>query len=207
MIRLTTSDKYSIDKSTLDWHKILPKKYSQSVKYHPLPHQDIIDDVIEHYYANTFKVDELWKNAQAYVNDSERVYDGLILQLPEDEEKEVEEKQVSDKTKLKRQEKKKINKKFVVNHIYHLRTKLNNENRKIFVLKKFIYTINDLPVNILILKQLSGEKNKIFTLSREECKILHIKYEDGLQVWPMDLNWIDLTAKKNRKSNNKKVIQ
>lgn len=203
MIRLTTSDKYSIDKSTLDWHKILPKKYSQSVKYHPLPHQDIIDDVIEHYYyANTFNVDDLWKNAQAPVNDSERVYDDLILQLPEDEEK-----QVSEKTRLKRQEKKKINKKFVVNHTYHLRTKLNNENRKIFVLKKFIYTINDLPVNILILKQLSGEKNKIFTLSREECKILHIKYEDGLQVWPMDLNWIDLTAKKNRKSNNKKVIQ
>lgn len=200
MIRLTTSDKYSIDKSTLDWHKILPKKYSQSVKYHPLPHQDIIDDVIEHYYyANTFKVDDLWKNAQAPVNDGERVYDDLILQLPEDEEK-----QVSEKTRLKRQEKKKINKKFVVNHTYHLRTKLNNENRKIFVLKKFIYTINDLPVNILILKQLSGEKNKIFTLSREECKILHIKYEDGLQVWPMDLNWIDLTAKKNRKSNNKK---
>lgn len=199
MIRLTTSDNYSIDKSTFDWHKILPKKYSQSVKYHPLPHQDIIDDVIEHYYANYFKADDLWKNAQAYVNDSERVYDDLILQLPEDEEK-----QVSEKTKLKRQEKKKINKKFVVNHTYHLRTKLNNENRKIFVLKKFIYTINDLPVNILILKQLSGEKNKIFTLSREECKILHIKYEDGLQVWPMDLNWIDLTAKKNRKSNNKK---
>ena len=203
MIRITTSDKYSIDKSTLDWHKILPKKYSQSVKYHPLPHQDIIEDVIGHnyYYANTFSVDDLWKNAQAPANDGERVYDDLILQLPEDEEK-----QVSEKTKLKRQEKKKINKKFVVNHIYHLRTKLNNENRKIFVLKKFIYTINDLPVNILILKQLSGEKNKIFTLSREECKILHIKYEDGLQVWPMDLNWIDLTAKKNRKSN-KKVIQ
>ena len=201
MIRITTSDKYSIDKSTLDWHKILPKKYSQSVKYHPLPHQDIIEDIIEHnyYYANTFSVDDLWKNAQAPANDSERVYDDLILQLPEDEEK-----QVSEKTKLKRQEKKKINKKFVVNHIYHLRTKLNNENRKIFVLKKFIYTINDLPVNILILKQLSGEKNKIFTISREECKILHIKYEDGLQVWPMDLNWIDLTAKKNRKSNNKK---
>lgn len=200
MIRLTTSDKYSIDKSTFDWYKILPKKYSQSVKYHPLPHQDIIDDVIErYYYANTFSVDDLWKNAQAPANDSERVYDDLILQLPEDEEK-----QVSEKTKLKRQEKKKINKKFVVNHTYHLRTKLNNENRKIFVLKKFIYTINDLSVNILILKQLSGEKNKIFTLSREECKILHIKYEDGLQVWPMDLNWIDLTAKKNRKSNNKK---
>lgn len=200
MIRLTTSDKYSIDKSTFDWYKILPKKYSQSVKYNPLPHQDIIEDVIErYYYANTFSVDDLWKNAQAPANDSEKVYDDLILQLPEDEEK-----QVSEKTKLKRQEKKKINKKFVVNHTYHLRTKLNNENRKIFVLKKFIYTINDLPVNILILKQLSGEKNKIFTLSREECKILHIKYEDGLQVWPMDLNWIDLTAKKNRKSNNKK---
>lgn len=203
MIRLTTTEKYSIDKSTLDWHKIFPKKYSHMVKQYSLPHQDIIEDVIGHnnYYANTFNVDDLWKNAHAYINDgSERVYDDLILQLPEDEEK-----QVSEKTKLKRQEKKKINKKFVVNHTYHLRTKLNNENRKIFVLKKFIYTINDLPVDILILKQLSGEKNKIFTLSREECKILHIKYEDGLQVWPMDLNWIDLTAKKNRKkSNNKK---
>ena len=134
MIRLTTSDKYSIDKSTLDWHKILPKKYSHMVKQSSSPHQDIIDDVIEHYYANTFKADNLWKNAQAYVNDSERVYDDLILQLPEDEEK-----QVSEKTKLKRQEKKKINKKFVVNHTYHLRTKLNNENRKIFVFYKKTY--------------------------------------------------------------------
>lgn len=199
MIRLTTTEKYSIDKSTLDWHKILPKKYLYNVKQSSVSHEDIIHDVVghNHYYANTFGADKLWKNAQAYINDGERVYDDLILQLPEDEEN-----QVSEKTKLKRQEKKKINKKFVVNHIYHLRIKLNNENRKIFVLKKFIYTINDLPVNILILKQLSGEKNKIFTLSREECKILHIKYEDGLQVWPMDLNWIDLTAKKNRKRNN-----
>lgn len=199
MIRLTTTEKYSIDKSTLDWYKILPKKYSYAVKQSSLSYEDIVHDVIgyNHYYANTFNSDTGHGNAN--VNDDERVYDDLILQLPEDEEK-----QVSEKTKLKRQEKKKINKKFVVNHTYHLRTKLNNENRKIFVLKKFIYTINDLPVNILILKQLSGEKNKIFTLSREECKILHIKYEDGLQVWPMNLNWIDLTAKKNRKSNNKK---
>ena len=52
-----------------------------------------------------------------------------------------------------------------------------------------------------IVKILSDNPNKIFTLSREECKILHIKYEDGLQVWPMDLNWIDLTAKKNRKKS------
>lgn len=205
MIRLTTTDslKYSIDKSILDWHKIPLKKYSYAVKQSRLSYEDIVHDVIghNHYYANTFNfnVDDLWKNVNAHVNEDERVYDDLILQLPEDEEN-----QVSEKIKLKRQEKKKINKKFVVNHTYHLRTKLNNENRKIFVLKKFIYTINDLPVNILILKQLSGEKNKIFTLSREECKILHIKYEDGLQVWPMDLNWIDLTAKKNRKSNNKK---
>lgn len=202
MIRLTTTDslKYSIDKSILDWHKIPLKKYSYAVKQSRLSYEDIVHDVIghNHYYANTFNSDTGFGNAN--VNDGERVYDDLILQLPEDEEN-----QVSEKIKLKRQEKKKINKKFVVNHTYHLRTKLNNENRKIFVLKKFIYTINDLPVNILILKQLSGEKNKIFTLSREECKILHIKYEDGLQVWPMDLNWIDLTAKKNRKkSNNKK---
>lgn len=201
MIRLTTTEKYSIDKSTLDWHKILPKKYSYAAKQSNVSYDDIIERVIgnNYYYANTFNSDTGCGNANAKVNDSERVYDDLILQLPEDEEK-----QVSEKTKLKRQEKKKINKKFVVNHTYHLRTKLNNENRKIFVLKKFIYTINDLPVNILILKQLSGEKNKIFTLSREECKILHIKYEDGLQVWPMSLNWIDLTAKKNKKRNNKK---
>lgn len=199
MIRLTTTEKYSIDKSTLDWYKIRPKKYSFAVKQSSLSYEDIVHDVIgyNHYYANTFNSDTGWGNANTHANDSERVYDDLILQLPEDEET-----QVSEKIKLKRQEKKKINKKFVVNHTYHLRTKLNNENRKIFVLKKFIYTINDLPVNILILKQLSGEKNKIFTLSREECKILHIKYEDGLQVWPMDLNWIDLTAKKNRKRNN-----
>lgn len=99
----------------------------------------------------------------------------------------------TEKQKLKKQEKKKINKKFIIGDTYILRSKRVKgckQTVKEFIIKKYIYTINDEPVNVVIVKQISGDMSNIFTLNRNDCKKLHLKFEEGLQVYPMELNWI-----------------
>jgi len=83
--------------------------------------------------------------------------------------------------------------KWVNGRTYKLRFKskcgLRGYEKK-YVLKKFIYTINQDVVNIVIMKQIGGPVSTIFTLNREECRQFHLKYEEGLQVMPMSFNWI-----------------
>lgn len=86
-----------------------------------------------------------------------------------------------------------VKKKFVVGKKYMLRQKSVCGSREIikkYVCKKFIYTVKDELLNILILKQVEGPKGTIFTLNRNDCKRYHIKYEPGLQVFSMEFNWI-----------------
>lgn len=86
-----------------------------------------------------------------------------------------------------------VKKKFVVGKKYMLRQKSVCGSREIikkYICKKFIYTVKDELLNILILKQIEGPKGTIFTLNRNDCKRYHIKYEPGLQVFSMEFNWI-----------------
>jgi hypothetical protein len=54
---------------------------------------------------------------------------------------------------------------------------------------KYIYTMNRIETNILILKQIYGPQGHIYTLNAHDCRKLHIKYQPGLQVFPMNMNW------------------
>jgi hypothetical protein len=73
----------------------------------------------------------------------------------------------------------------------------NKKLRREFVVKKTIYSIKDREVNIVIMKQISGpESTTKFTLSKEDCLKFHLKYEDGLQVCSMELDWKLLKSKK-----------
>ena len=97
------------------------------------------------------------------------------------------------KQKAKNNAKALVKKKFVVGKKYMLRQKSVCGSREIikkYVCKKFIYTVKDEILNILILKQVEGPKGTIFTLNRNDCKRYHIKYEPGLQVFSMEFNWI-----------------
>ena len=97
------------------------------------------------------------------------------------------------KQKAKNNAKALVKKKFVVGKKYMLRQKSVCGSREIikkYVCKKFIYTVKDELLNILILKQVEGPKGTIFTLNRNDCKRYHIKYEPGLQVFSMEFNWI-----------------
>ena len=44
-------------------------------------------------------------------------------------------------------------------------------------------------VNSLIVKQISGDQSKIFTLSKNDCAHIGIKYESGLQLFPKSMKW------------------
>lgn len=97
------------------------------------------------------------------------------------------------KQKAKNNAKALVKKKFVVGKKYMLRQKSVCGSREIikkYVCKKFIYTVKNELLNILILKQVEGPKGTIFTLNRNDCKRYHIKYEPGLQVFSMEFNWI-----------------
>lgn len=83
--------------------------------------------------------------------------------------------------------------KWIVGNKYKLRFKGKAGVRgyeKTYILKKFIYTIKQDVVNVVIMKQISGPQSAIFTLTKSNCVHYHIKYEPGLQVMAMDLNWI-----------------
>lgn len=46
-----------------------------------------------------------------------------------------------------------------------------------------------IDINSVIVKQISGDKDKIFTLSKNDCACMGIEYEEGLQLFPKHLNW------------------
>ena len=101
---------------------------------------------------------------------------------------------------------KKKEKKFYIGQQYKL--KLNNLDgtpavEYCFECKKFINEIAGTEVNVLIMKRLGVYRYKsnerifvdnsdslIYTLNKNDCKMYHIKYEPGLEVWPMTMQWI-----------------
>lgn len=106
------------------------------------------------------------------------------------------------KQQLKNQAKSKVKRKFKVGEHISLKLKIKGGDRDIikgFRVVKFVYTINNYEANILILKQISGPQRNIYTLNRHDCRKLHIKYQPGLQVFSMFMNWGRLRT--NKKGN------
>ena len=134
---------------------------------------------------------------------SQAIKNKLIVEVDAIPEKTIEDEEVnqSENTEynkkkftdtVRRKGKREIGKKFIVGKKYFLRIKTISEPiYKIYELKKFIYSINNRVVNVVVMKRINGEidENNTFTLSKTDCIKYHIKYEAGLQVFPMELNW------------------
>lgn len=106
------------------------------------------------------------------------------------------------KYKAKHEAKRKLKKRFKIGKHYVLRIKAKDGSRECimgFECKKFIYTMNEMPMNIVIMKQLYGDDGNKYTLDRHECRKFHVKYEPGLEVWPMEVNWIPEKQQKDKK--------
>ena len=94
------------------------------------------------------------------------------------------------KNRTKHLAKRKIPKKkrFTVGKKYLHRIKNGDKTKEItpvYECKKVIYSLNDNIINIVIMKKISGEFNSSNFLSKSDCKMFHIKYEPGLEVWKM----------------------
>ena len=99
---------------------------------------------------------------------------------------------VKTKRDYKNEAKAKVKRKFKLGDLISLKIKSKGGSKEIikgFKVMKFVYSMNDTETNILILKQIYGPKGTMYTLNRHDCKKLHIKYEPGLQVFSMLLNW------------------
>ena len=87
-------------------------------------------------------------------------------------------------------------KKFKVGEHYFIYPMNNRKIRREYVVKKTVYKILDKEVNIVIMKQINGSQTTKFTLNKDDCQKLHIKYEDGLEVFSMELDWKLIKNKK-----------
>lgn len=98
---------------------------------------------------------------------------------------------IANKKISKDEAKKQIKKRYNVGDILLLRGKYKDgskKNEKTFEVKKIIWSLKGQVINALILKQLSGT-NINMTLSKADCVKYHVKYEPGLQVYSMHMDF------------------
>ena len=62
-------------------------------------------------------------------------------------------------------------------------------SEKVYELVAIHDEFDGININSLIVKQISGDQDKIFTLSKNDCEHIGIEYENGLQLFPKHLNW------------------
>ena len=163
-------------------------------------------DVHDGYVAS-----KILRNMYNQINDIEKLIDDIIQQditrdafTEEDDVISPGMREVIEQTEQQRSGKQPVTtvkpvktKKFKIGEHYLIHPMNNKKLRREFVVKKTIYSIIDREVNIVIMKQSSGpESTTKFTLSKEDCLKFHLKYEDGLQVYSMELDWKPLKNKK-----------
>jgi hypothetical protein len=93
-----------------------------------------------------------------------------------------------------------IKTKWVIGGIYVQKIKPRNGSKPLiweYELIKYVYTIKDYQMNSLIVKKISGPEERIFSLSPYDCKRLHIKFQQGLQI--ISMNTKNLRLKKTNK--------
>ncbi len=60
---------------------------------------------------------------------------------------------------------------------------------KIYELVAILDTVNGINVDSVIMKQISGPSGVIFTLTKTDCSDLNIPFQQGLQIFPKNMQW------------------
>ena len=61
---------------------------------------------------------------------------------------------------------------------------------RVYQVVALVNSIHDVVLDSVVMRQLSGFDNDVkFTLSKQECQVLHVKYEPGLQLFPAGMRW------------------
>ena len=102
------------------------------------------------------------------------------------------------KKRVKHDAKASVKHRFVVGDEYCLKNKplVGRTIYKYFVCKKYIYSINDIPVNMVIMKPMRNTKVYGNSLTKHDCLMYHIKYEKNLYIYSMHLNWCPVKNKR-----------
>jgi len=202
-----------------DWYE--PSPHNKKIQKMPtvnkeilsiIKKQDAFKDVKERIRYNTLKA--LAMNADISYKETEEgqilitvVKDGKETvssfdSIPDEVKIGIDEAMLLRAKKKSKDEAKKIVKyKYKVGDHVVLRGKIKDGSNRVvkkFEIVKVIWSIRCNPVNILILKQYEGPNNNR-TLDKNDCKKYHIKYEPGLQVYSMMLNFSKIRRKKLEK--------
>ena len=57
--------------------------------------------------------------------------------------------------------------------------------------------LNDISIDSIIVKQIDGIETTIFSLTKNDCKMLGIKYMPGLQLFPSNMDWKQIKEEKD----------
>ena len=61
---------------------------------------------------------------------------------------------------------------------------------RVYQVVALVNTVNDVVLDSVVMRQLKGfEDDTKYTLTKQECQVLHIKYEPGLQLFPAKMIW------------------
>lgn len=104
----------------------------------------------------------------------------------------------SNKSQIKTNVKQEIKKKFKRGSFICLRTKGKGSAKRIeriYQIKQIVWSMNDIILKALVVKQISGPNYNMFSLNPTDCARVHVKYEPGLQFLSMELPWIPAKIK------------
>lgn len=68
----------------------------------------------------------------------------------------------------------------------------------VFICKGIVNDYHGTALDVAIMKHVEGEEGHIFSLTRNECKMLGVEYEPKLQVFPIEFNWIPMEHQEAR---------
>ena len=146
------------------------------------PHTYLTDKVVDlpPYNENIQEKEPSTEDALNIINKHTSVYQGVINKTL--------------KKDIKHKAKSFVKQKFIVGKEYYLKNKslLGKVTYNKFICKKYIYSINDTIVNMVIMKPIDNKVYNAHSLTKYDCIIYHIKYEPNLYVFSMKLNWFSM---------------
>lgn len=63
------------------------------------------------------------------------------------------------------------------------------QGERIYKCFGYVNRLNGIDIDSVVMKQVGGEDSTIFSLTRDDCEMLKINYEQGLCLFPSNMNW------------------
>lgn len=95
--------------------------------------------------------------------------------------------------------KREVKEKYTIGKVYSLRGAECDDFKmpsKEYVLVAIVSNINEINLDSLVMKQISGNVGTIFSLTKNDCRLLNIEFQQGLQLFPKNLDWKEVKEEK-----------